>query len=81
MRTKVASFLTVTRTFYMRRKLTTITQWSVRDGALLIDMGKFKCIELDEAGSLVKVSPSTTGRMLNEYLSSKDKMFAGQETL
>jgi FAD/FMN-containing dehydrogenase len=77
----VASFLTVTRTFYMRRKLTTITQWSVRDGALLIDMGKFKCIELDEAGSLVKVSPSTTGRMLNEYLSSKDKMFAGQETL
>jgi hypothetical protein len=81
MRPKVASFLTVTRTFYMRRKLTTITQWSVRDGALLIDMGKFKCIELDEAGSLVKVSPSTTGRMLNEYLSSKDKMFAGQETL
>jgi hypothetical protein len=44
-------------------------------------MGKFKCIELDEAGSLVKVSPSTTGRMLNEYLSTKDKMFAGQETL
>jgi hypothetical protein len=81
MRPKVASFLTVTRTFYMRRKLTTITQWSVRDGALLIDMGKFKCIELDEAGSLVKVSPSTTGRMLNEYLSSKDKIFAGQETL
>ena len=77
----MASFLYCYQDILYEEKVNHNHQWSVRDGALLIDMGKFKCIELDEAGSLVKVSPSTTGRMLNEYLSTKDKMFAGQETL
>lgn len=51
--------------------------WSVRNNAILIDLGKFKCIELDEANSIVKVSPSTTGRLLNEYLGPRGKMFGG----
>ena len=51
--------------------------WSVRDDAILIDLGKFKCLELDEATAVVKVSPSTTGRVLNAYLATKGKMFAG----
>lgn len=51
--------------------------WSVRDDAILIDLGKLKCLKLDEATSIVKVSPSTTGRVLNGYLATKGKMFAG----
>jgi FAD/FMN-containing dehydrogenase len=45
--------------------------WSVRDDAILIDLGKLKCLELNEAASIVKVSPSTTGRVLNGYLATK----------
>lgn len=51
--------------------------WSVRDNAILIDLGKFKFVELDEANSIVKVSPSTTGRILNEYLVPRGLMFGG----
>lgn len=51
--------------------------WSVRDDAILVDLGKFNCIEFDEATTIVKVSPSTTGRMLNAYLGPKGKMFGG----
>jgi hypothetical protein len=49
--------------------------WSVRDDALLIDLGNLKCLELNEATGIVKASPSTTGRVLNKYLSTKGKMF------
>ena len=51
--------------------------WSVRDNALLVDLGKLKCLQLDEANSILKASPSTTGRVLNGYLAAKGKMFAG----
>lgn len=51
--------------------------WSVRDDALLIDLGNLNFIELDELSGVVEVSPSTTGQVLNEYLGRKGKMFAG----
>ena len=51
--------------------------WSVRDDAILIDLGKYNVLELDEAQKTVVVSPSTTGRILNEYLTQKGLMFAG----
>jgi FAD/FMN-containing dehydrogenase len=51
--------------------------WSVRDDAILIDLGKYNFIEYDEETKIVKVSPSTTGKMLAEYLSVKDRMFGG----
>jgi FAD/FMN-containing dehydrogenase len=51
--------------------------WSVRDEALLIDLGNLKYLELNEASGSVIASPSTTGRVLNEYLGTKGKMFAG----
>lgn len=51
--------------------------WSVRDDAILIDLGKFQEINLDEKTGIVKVSPSTTGRILNGFLVEKGLMFAG----
>jgi FAD/FMN-containing dehydrogenase len=51
--------------------------WSVRDNAILIDLGKLKRVELDEPTSIAKVSPSTTGRVLNKFLATKGKMFGG----
>lgn len=51
--------------------------WSVRDDAILIDLGKLNCIEYDEATKMVNVSPSTTGRMLNGFLEPKGRMFGG----
>jgi len=51
--------------------------WSVRDDAILIDLGKYNFIEYDEETTVVRVSPSTTGRMLVEHLSTKGRMFGG----
>ena len=51
--------------------------WSVRDDAILIDLGKYNFIEYDEDTKIAKVSPSTTGRVLNAYLAGKDRMFGG----
>ncbi|KAF9638572.1 FAD linked oxidase [Lasiodiplodia theobromae] len=51
--------------------------WSVRDDAILLDLGQYKHIDLDETTGIVKVSPSTTGRMLNGFLSTKGLLFAG----
>jgi FAD/FMN-containing dehydrogenase len=51
--------------------------WSVRDDAILIDLGGWKEIELEEDKQIVKVSPSTTGLMLNESLGPKGLMFGG----
>src|SRR5882757_2100176 len=51
--------------------------WSVRDDAILIDLGEYKEIDLDEKTGVVKASPSTTAKMLNDYLNSKGLMFAG----
>jgi FAD/FMN-containing dehydrogenase len=51
--------------------------WSVRDDAVLIDLGKYKECSLDEETRIVRASPSTTGRILNGYLIPKGFMFAG----
>ncbi|KAF2195069.1 oxidoreductase [Zopfia rhizophila CBS 207.26] len=51
--------------------------WSVRDNAILIDLGKYHEFSLDESTGIVKVSPSMTGRMLNSYLDPKGRMFPG----
>lgn len=51
--------------------------WSVRDKAILIDLGNYKQIDLDQATGIVKVSPSTTGFQLNTLLRGKGLMFPG----
>lgn len=51
--------------------------WSVRDNAVLIDLGNYKQIELDETTGIVIVSPSTTGTQLNTILREKGLMFPG----
>lgn len=51
--------------------------WSVRDNAILIDLGKYNFIEYDEESKIAQVSPRTTGKMLNEYLAPKGRMFGG----
>src|SRR4051794_17317034 len=51
--------------------------WSVRDEAILIDLGKYHLINLDESRRTASVSPSTMGRMLNGFLDGKGLIFAG----
>ncbi|KAI0009219.1 FAD-binding domain-containing protein [Xylariaceae sp. FL0662B] len=51
--------------------------WSVRQGALLIDLGGLRDISYDDRTKLVSCSPSTTGRELNGFLGAKGRMFAG----
>jgi FAD/FMN-containing dehydrogenase len=51
--------------------------WSVREDAILIDLGKYQFLDLNEAQKTVVVSPSTTGRILNGFLKPKGLMFAG----
>jgi len=51
--------------------------WSVRDEAVLIDLGKYHLIDLDTAGHTVAVSPSMTGAMLNGFPDTKGLLFAG----
>jgi FAD/FMN-containing dehydrogenase len=51
--------------------------WSVREDAVLIDLGQYQHISLNESNGIVEVSPSTTGRMLNSHLSDRGYMFCG----
>jgi FAD/FMN-containing dehydrogenase len=51
--------------------------WSLRDDAMLICLKNLQEIDLDESAGIVKVSPSTTGRMLNTVLGKHSLMFAG----
>lgn len=51
--------------------------WSVRDDAILVDLGNYHETNLDDKTGIVRVSPSTTGRMLNNFLSERGLMFAG----
>jgi FAD/FMN-containing dehydrogenase len=51
--------------------------WSVRDDAILVDLGNLRGIGYDEVTKVVKCSPSTTGRVLNGFLAQKGRMFAG----
>ena len=51
--------------------------WSVRDNAILIDLGRLHCMDFDEDAKTIRASPSTTGRQLNEFLGRKGYFFAG----
>jgi FAD/FMN-containing dehydrogenase len=51
--------------------------WSVREGAILIDLGNYHFLEFDQENMTLVVSPSTTGRQLNSYLGERGFMFAG----
>lgn len=51
--------------------------WSVRDGALLIDLAHIQEIALDTATSIVTVSPAVTGEALNTFLAEHKLMFRG----
>ncbi|KAJ3528052.1 hypothetical protein NM208_g10393 [Fusarium decemcellulare] len=51
--------------------------WSVREGAILIDLGKYHDFVLDESTGVAQVSPSMTGRMVNKLLGQRGRMFPG----
>ena len=50
--------------------------WSLRDDALVIDLGGFKEIALDENTGVVSVTPAVSSRELNAYLSDYGRFFA-----
>lgn len=50
---------------------------SVRDNAILVDLGDCHEMILDEDTGVVQVSPSTTSAELNKFLNPKGRMFAG----
>ncbi|KAM0558075.1 hypothetical protein ACHAPJ_005242 [Fusarium lateritium] len=51
--------------------------WSVREGAILVDLGKYHEFLLDESTGVLQASPSMTGRMVNKLLASRGRMFPG----
>lgn len=51
--------------------------WSVREDAVLIDLGQMKDLEYNDATKIVSCSPNYTGRALNDFLKTKGRMFAG----
>jgi FAD/FMN-containing dehydrogenase len=50
--------------------------WSVRDEAILLDLGDYSEITLDENTGIVRVSPSTTAIELHDYLSARGRVFS-----
>lgn len=51
--------------------------WSVRDNALLLDMGDYSEFALDQETGIVQVSPSVTARELDKYLVAQGRAFPG----
>ncbi|KAH8666622.1 FAD binding domain protein [Xylariales sp. PMI_506] len=51
--------------------------WSVRDDAILIDLGNLKTLDYNDETQIATCSPSVIGRDLNAFLKSKGRMFAG----
>lgn len=51
--------------------------WSVRDDALLLDLGEYSELVLDQNTHIVRLSPSTTGRELDKYLLANRRAFPG----
>jgi FAD/FMN-containing dehydrogenase len=47
--------------------------WSLRDDGLVIDLGGFKEISLDENTDVVSITPSVSGGELNAYLSGSGR--------
>jgi FAD/FMN-containing dehydrogenase len=53
-------------------------QWSVRDGALVIDLGELRDVDYDEATGIVSVSPAVRGGTeLAPYLAERGRFFPG----
>lgn len=50
--------------------------WSVRDNAILLDLGGYSELVLDERTGIVRVSPSTTGEDLANYLLTKGRVLS-----
>ena len=51
--------------------------YGLRDNAILVDLGNYHEMNLDEKTGTVQVSPSTTSGDLNAFLLAKGRMFAG----
>lgn len=51
--------------------------WSVRDDALLLDLGGYTEMVLDQKTGIVRLSPNVTGRELDKYLVSNGRAFPG----
>jgi hypothetical protein len=51
--------------------------WSVRDGSLLIDLGRLREMSYDEHSGIATVSPSISGGELNPYLDPFGVFFPG----
>jgi FAD binding domain-containing protein len=49
--------------------------WSLRDDALVINLGSFKETALDESTGIVSVTPSVSGAELNAYLAGYGRFF------
>ncbi|KAI0469056.1 FAD-binding domain-containing protein [Xylaria cf. heliscus] len=51
--------------------------WSVRHDAVLLDLAGLTHVTYDDRTKIVSCSPSATGEMLNNFLESEGRMFAG----
>jgi FAD/FMN-containing dehydrogenase len=51
--------------------------WSLRDDALLIDLGRLREMDLDPATGIVKASPAVTAAEFDAYLAAHDRFFSG----
>ncbi|KAI1116398.1 FAD-binding domain-containing protein [Nemania sp. NC0429] len=51
--------------------------WSVRQDAVLVDLGGLRHVTYDEGTRVVSCSPSVTGEQLNRFLEAEGRMFAG----
>ncbi|KAI0112419.1 FAD binding domain protein [Nemania sp. FL0031] len=51
--------------------------WSVRQDAVLVDLGEMRRMEYDRQTKIVTCSPSATGEQVNDFLKGEGRMFAG----
>jgi FAD/FMN-containing dehydrogenase len=51
--------------------------WSVRQDAILLDLGQLRHMVYNERTKIVSCSPSVTGEQLNDFLKTEGRMFAG----
>lgn len=51
--------------------------WSVRQDAVLVDLGGLRHMAYDERTKIVSCSPSATGEQVNRLLREEGRMFAG----
>jgi FAD/FMN-containing dehydrogenase len=51
--------------------------WSVRDDAVLIDLGGLNSISFDDATGILKAGPAVTAEKLDSFLATKQRIFNG----